>query len=60
MIKEDAGQWKVYLTAPAVEGRANKALVEFLAGHFNVRKTQVSIIKGLHSRSKIVKIKGIL
>ena len=52
------GRVKVYLTAPAVDGKANKALILFLAEHFGVRKSQVEIIKGLKSREKVVKING--
>jgi len=47
---------KVYLTAPAVEGKANQALVEFLAEHFNVKKRQIRIIRGLKSRQKVVEV----
>lgn len=47
---------KLYLNAPAVEGKANKALIEFLADHFNVKKKQVRIIKGLKSRNKVILI----
>ena len=53
---EENGQIKVYLTAPPVEGKANKALVDFLAGHFGIRKSSVKIIKGLKSRHKTVSI----
>lgn len=52
--KEEAGHYKVYLHAPAVEGKANQALIDFLAEHFSVKKTQVEIIKGLKSRHKTV------
>ena len=55
-IKEEAGGYKVYLTAPAVEGKANQALVEFLAEHFNVKKRQIRIIRGLKSRQKVVEV----
>ena len=55
-IKEENGQMKVYLTAPPVEGKANDALVDFLAEHFGVRKSQVEIIKGLKSRHKTITI----
>ena len=58
-IKEEAGGYKVYLTAPAVEGKANQALVEFLADYFGVKKRDIEIIKGLKSRHKTVSIKGI-
>ena len=57
--KEEEGRVKVYLTAPAVDGKANKALVEFLAGRFHVRPRQVEVIKGLKSRQKTITIKGL-
>lgn len=47
---------KIYLNAPAIEGKANEALVEFLAEHYGVKRRQVRIIKGLKSRSKVVEI----
>ncbi len=55
---EESGRLKVYLTAPAVEGKANKALVEFLADWYNVKKSRVRIIKGEKSREKVVVIGG--
>jgi uncharacterized protein (TIGR00251 family) len=51
--------WKVYTSAPAVDGKANKALIALLAGHFQVRKSQIEIIKGLKSRHKTISIEGI-
>jgi hypothetical protein len=47
---------KVYLTAPPVEGKANKALIELLAEHYGVSKNRVLIIKGQKSKYKTVKI----
>lgn len=47
---------KVRLAAPAQEGRANEALVAFLAEHYRVPKRCVSITSGLRSRSKRVEI----
>lgn len=58
-IKEDGGLWKVRLTAPAVDGKANKALIGFLAEHFRVPKRQIEIIKGLKSRHKTINIESI-
>jgi uncharacterized protein len=55
-IIEEAGRMKVYLTAPPVEGKANEALVAFIAEHFHVKPRQVEIIKGLKSRNKIINI----
>jgi uncharacterized protein (TIGR00251 family) len=47
---------KVRLAARAVDGKANEALIEFLAGHFNVAKRDVRITAGLKSRRKRVVI----
>ncbi len=55
-LVEEPGRIKVYLTAPAVEGKANSALIEFLAEHFKVKKSSISIIRGATSREKVVEI----
>ena len=47
---------KVRLAAPAHEGRANEALVEFLAGYYRVPKKNITIASGLRSRRKRVVI----
>ena len=53
------GALHVALTAPPVEGKANEALVRFLADLLGVRQNQVEIVSGEHSRSKIVRIVGL-
>lgn len=55
-IVAEANRLKVYLTAPPVEGKANKALVEFLAEHFGVKKKQVRIVRGERGRDKVVEV----
>jgi len=50
---------KVRLTAPPVEGKANKALVAFLAEQLGVRKSQVEIVAGETSRNKMVSVLGL-
>jgi len=49
---------KVRLAARAVDGKANQALVEFLAQHYKVPKRNVRIESGLKSRQKRVVIDG--
>ena len=49
---------KVRLAAPAVENKANMALVEFLAAHYGVPRRSVRILSGLKSRMKRVSIEG--
>ena len=48
--------YKVYVTVAPEQGKANKKLIELLAEHFKVAKTQVRIVKGEISRNKIVEI----
>ena len=57
-VIEFAGGFKVYLTAPPTEGKANKALLEVLARHLNLKKSQLTIIKGEKSRNKVIRVKN--
>ena len=47
---------KVRVTAPPVEGKANKALVAFLAKRLGARKSQVEIVAGAASRRKMIRV----
>ena len=47
---------RVRLRAKAVEGRANAALTEFLAGRLGLKSRQVAIISGDKSRKKMIRI----
>ena len=49
---------RVRIAAPAVDGKANEALLRFLAGEFGVRRAAVSIVSGPASRSKRVRIEA--
>ena len=53
------GALKIRLCAPAVENRANEALVEFLAGLLKTSKSAVRIRSGEQSRIKRVEIFGV-
>lgn len=43
---------KVKITAQPVEGKANKALIEFLSKEFKVPKTLIEIVKGVSGKEK--------
>jgi len=47
---------KIRLTTPPVDGRANTALVEFLADQFGVPKHQVTLLTGETGRAKRLRI----
>ncbi len=50
------GSLKVRLCAPPVDGAANNALREVLAKHFSVKRSQIRIVQGEKSRTKVVEI----
>jgi len=49
---------KIRLAAPPIEGRANEALLKFIAGLFDVPLRQVELKQGGQSRHKVVAITG--
>lgn len=49
---QESRHLKVRITAPPVDGKANRHLIKFLAKAFGVAKGQVLIIKGLKGREK--------
>lgn len=56
---EMGGALKVRLRAPAVEDRANEALIDFLAGLLKTPRSAVSILSGERSRVKRIEIRGV-
>lgn len=50
--------YKVRITAPPVEGKANAHLLRFLAKSFGVSRSRVSLLSGASSRQKGVRIKN--
>lgn len=56
---EMGGALKVRLRAPALEDRANEALVEFLAELLKTPRTAVRILSGERSRTKRLEIRGV-
>ena len=51
--------WKLDLTTPPVEGKANEECVRFLAELVGVSRARVRIVTGLTSRTKLVEIEGV-
>jgi uncharacterized protein len=49
---------KIALTTPPVDGKANEALIAFLAEALRVPRAQIAIVAGLNSRAKTLRITG--
>ncbi len=54
----DAAQLKIQVHAPPIEGRANAALIEFLAEMFSLPRKSVELVSGESSRSKVFLLRG--
>ncbi len=50
------GEMHVYVKEPPLEGKANKAVTEVLAGHLKIKKNQVILIRGEKSKNKVFEI----
>lgn len=53
------GGYRVRITAPPVDGKANAHLIKFLAKHFGLKKSQINLISGETSRNKVIEIADI-
>ena len=53
-VEATAKGFKVWLHAPAVEGKANAALIQLMATHVGLKQRQLSLEKGQKSRNKIL------
>ncbi len=50
------GTIKIHITAPPVDGEANKQLIEFLAGVLNIPKSRLEIVAGESGRDKLISV----
>jgi uncharacterized protein (TIGR00251 family) len=59
ILAERNGVLHVSVSAPPVEGRANAALCKLIAKHAGIARRRVSVIRGEHSREKVVRVEGL-
>lgn len=50
---------KIKIAAPAVDGKANKELIAFLAHVLNCKKSQIEIVQGELSNIKLIEISDV-
>jgi uncharacterized protein len=51
--------WKVRIAATPERGRANEALIDFLAATLGVTRERIQLIAGRSGRRKVVEVDGI-
>ena len=52
-------EWKLQLTAPPIEGKANQACIEFLAQGLGIARSRVRLLAGEKSRHKRIELEGV-
>ena len=55
-VVENDGVLRVYTNAAPEKGKANAAVIELLAKHFGVAKSQIKIVRGDTTRDKVIEI----
>lgn len=50
---------KVRCQAPALDGRANESVIQFLAEKLRVKRSDIELVHGEHSRGKVVQVNGL-
>jgi uncharacterized protein (TIGR00251 family) len=55
-IYQENGIYKIKIKEPALDGKANLALIKFLAKEFKTKKRNIKILKGEKTRNKIIEI----
>lgn len=56
LVKEVKDGLKVYVTSPPEKGKANVAVIELLSKYLKVKKYDINILTGQHSRLKVIEI----
>ena len=59
VVGEHGSAFKIKLRAPAAEGKANSALIDFLADQLNISRRAIVTEQGLRSRDKLIRIIGL-
>jgi len=59
VIRGHGGAIKIKLRASALEGKANAALISFLAEELKVSKRAIVLEHGQKSRDKLIRIEGL-
>jgi len=60
VVGEHGGAIKIKLRAPAVEGRANAALIDFLVKQLKLPRHSIVLERSERSRNKLIRIDGLM
>lgn len=57
-VTKEGERLKVYVRAPALDGKANAAAVELLAEFLGVKRSALRIVRGERSREKVIEMEN--
>ena len=55
-LKKENGIYYIRRSAKAIDGKANKAIIDFLSSELNLKKKDVEILKGEKSSKKLISL----
>ena len=55
-VEQDGLDWIIRLAAPAVDGKANQQLVNYLSEVIGIAKSKIQLVKGNTARIKCIEI----
>ena len=55
-FKFENGVYSIRIMAKAIDGKANKAIIDFLADELNIKKRDIEILKGEKNSKKLISI----
>ena len=55
-VSQEGDSFVVKVKEPPKEGKANQAVIKLLAKHFGVSQSQVRILSGFKSKSKVIEV----
>ncbi len=58
-VYREGNTLSIKIKAPALEGKANQAIVKLLADYFHVPQSAVNIKSGFSSKNKVIEIEGL-
>lgn len=59
LLGVEGGVLRARVTAPPLDGKANRALCKLIAKRVGVAPSRVSVVRGARSREKLVRVEGV-
>jgi len=56
VVKKNSGEYEVWVKARPVKGSANKEFIKTLSKYFNLKPSNLRIVKGFTSPFKIIEV----